>query len=88
MTLLEEHGVIADRLAKAHVHLGFLFAQEREAKVNTFLQATGSDRQRENQGSLAALDITSEIFKVKAEIAADTERRDDIRLRLAYSGTT
>jgi hypothetical protein len=83
--LLARHHELALLLMDAHRQLGGLLGTERDAKINGYMGGQGTDKSRENNGGIASIEITKEVFKVRAEIAALTEERDDVRLILAYT---
>ncbi len=83
--LLARHHEVALQLMGLHRQLGGLLSTEREAKINGYMGTTGTDKFRENNGGIASIEITKEVFKIRAEIAALSEERDDVRLILAYT---
>lgn len=84
--LLARHSSLATELLDAHRAMGNLLAQERHIKVQVFNQTGGeSDKRRDNAAAIASLPITEEVFRLRGEIDALTEERDDIRLQLAYT---
>lgn len=69
----------------AHRELATLLVAEKNAKINAYAQAQGTDKNREHVASFNSLNITGDIFKLKGNIAALEALRDDIRLWLAYT---
>lgn len=78
-----EHARIATELFHAYRALALEKSAEREAKVNTFLNFEGTDRQRDQMASKNGLDNTKEVWRLEGEIRALEEIRDDIRWQYA-----
>jgi hypothetical protein len=75
--LLAELELVAAQLATSHRELGMLLSAEKNAKVLGFNQSDArSVSERENVGSVQALNITEDIFKLRATINALEARRD------------
>lgn len=75
--LLAELELVAGQLAQSHRELGSLLSAEKNAKVLGFNQSDArSVSERENVGSVQALNITEDIFKVRATINSLEARRD------------
>lgn len=75
--LLAELEDNARRLSRLHVELGTLLAAEKNAKVLGFNAShERSNTARETEGSVQALHITEDIFKLRAEVLSLEARRD------------
>lgn len=82
---LAQHGEIARELADLHYQLGNVLSAEREAKVMTFAASQlPTDKQRDNAAQVNSIQSTKDVFKIREEIAALEERRDHLRMVLAY----
>lgn len=75
--LLVELESNAERLAGLNRELGQLLSAEKSAKVMAFHDNDHlrTDKQRESVGSVQSLNITTDIFKVRSDIAAHECRR-------------
>lgn len=82
---LARHRAVTVELMDLHRELAQLLAAEKEAKVRAYAQAQGTDKNREQTASFNALNLTTDIFKLKGEIEAWNALRDDIRIWLAYT---
>lgn len=83
--LLGLHSDTSDELAAVHRTLGRLLPEERRIKVDTFLQAQGSDRVRSNAADQASLHVTTEVLEQQKQADALTCEIENIRLQLHYS---
>ncbi len=75
--LREEYEQATYRLANSHRELGQLLSAEKSAKVLSYGRSMAKTLgERENEGAINALNITEDIFKVRAEIEATKARLD------------
>jgi hypothetical protein len=87
--LLDRHQGITTRLTRARGALAEAKKAELDAKLHTraSLGQQGTDRMRDTEASLAAIDFTKDIIDLTAEIDGLCDERDHIRLLLAYGAT-
>lgn len=87
LDLLEELETITDVLMRDHAELGEFLLAERQQKVAAYEHAvearTNLDRQ--HAGDLAALDLTTDVFRLKAKIAGHEARIGFIMAALPYA---
>lgn len=86
--LLSEHNQLSIDLAAEQRLLGRLLGQERRAKTNTWLEANGSDKLRDNAAQMHTMDITEEVFRARHNIQAMTAELENLRLQLHFGGFT
>jgi hypothetical protein len=76
--LLDELESVCNQLAESHRLLGDFLNREHEAKVNKWLDAYEATRNVTHAGKVAdhaALDMTREIYVLRSEIEALSQRR-------------
>jgi hypothetical protein len=75
-------------IAKEQRELGHLLVAEKQAKVTGFARSDGrSISERENDGAVQALNLTVDVFKVRASLEALKAERDytETALRVALA---
>lgn len=77
-TLVDQLNVHTEALAGLHTDLGNYLKAEHENRTRAWMEAEGSDRTRDRTAAFHTLDITSDIFTTKAEIAALEARRLEV----------
>jgi hypothetical protein len=60
---------ITDELVGLHVELGECLKVEHTNRTTTWIEAEGSDQTRTRLAAFHTLDLTSDIFTIKAQIA-------------------
>lgn len=83
--LLVRHDEISLQISLKHGSLGHLLPDERRIKVETFLQAQGSDKVRQNAADQASLHVTEQVLRIQSEIKALEIELENVRMQLHYS---
>lgn len=82
---LQELYDCSQHLANAQRELGQLLAAEKQAKVQGYNTSAGrTNTDKENEGSVSALNITVDIFKIRSEIAALEASREYLKMAIVY----
>jgi len=81
--LLEHLCSTAQRIFQVHEEMSMVKAQERQAKVRTYFECgLDTTTARNRAADQAALDLTTEFFRLDGELAAETEKESLLRLLL------
>jgi len=83
--LLQRCNRISTELADRHDILANLLPTERRIKVETFLQAAGSDTVRRNAADQASLHVSEQVLRIQSEIRAREIELENAKLQLYYT---
>lgn len=83
--VLERLGELAVSLASAYRELSELEAAENQAKASAWIGTQGTLGERDGVARFNALDLTTDVIKLKGDIRAWQEERDHLRDLLPYA---